>query len=86
MQLKEIDRNKIAEHKIRLKKHKKAIESDVSNSNMLSKEVMTQEKTANDNGVTKKKTAKKKIINKKERLLKPLFLFIGEYELIRPPR
>ena len=34
MQLKEIDRNKIAEHKIRLKKHKKAIESDVSNSNM----------------------------------------------------
>lgn len=65
MQLKEIDRNKIAEHKIRLKKHKKAIENDVSNSNVLSKEVMTQEKTVNDNGVIKKKTAKKKIIDKK---------------------
>ena len=93
MQLKEIDRNKITEHKKRLDKHKKAIESDVSNSNMavvpsavrlvrsptagasrltqqtqsviLSKEVMTQEKTVNDNGVTKKRTTKKKIIDKK---------------------
>jgi len=115
MQLKEINRNKITEHKRRLEKHKKVIESDVSNSNvpssnsnmavvpsavrlvrsptagaratvgvsrlaassaslrlaqqtqsaMLSKEVMTQEKTANDNGVIKKKIAKKKIIDKK---------------------
>lgn len=65
MQLKEINRKEIIEHKKRLEKHKKAIESDVSNSNMLSKEVMTQKKTAKENGATKKKTIKKRIIDKK---------------------
>lgn len=65
MQLKEINRDEIIEHKKRLEKHKKAIESDVSNSNMLLKEVMTQKKTAKENGATKKKTIKKRIIDKK---------------------
>lgn len=65
MQLKEKNRNEIIEHKKRLEKRKKAIESDVSNSNMLSKEVTTQEKTANENGAIKKKTIKKRIVDKK---------------------
>jgi len=65
MQLKEINRNEIIEHKKRLEKHKKAIESDVSNSNMLVKEVTVQEKTADDNDVIKKKATKKRTKDKK---------------------
>jgi hypothetical protein len=64
MQLKEINRDKIVERKKRVEKHKKAIESDIPNSNMLSKDVATQEKAANDSDVIKKKT-KKRIIDKK---------------------
>lgn len=58
MQLKEINIKEIIEHKKRLEKHKKAIENDV-------KEVATQEKTVKDNDATKKKTIKKRIIDKK---------------------
>src|SRR3990167_1867005 len=58
MQLKEINRNEIIEHKKRLEKHKKVIENDV-------KEVTTQEKTANENLAIKKKTIKKKATVKK---------------------
>lgn len=72
MQLKEKNRNEIIGHKKRLEIHKKVIESDVSNSNMLSsnsnmlsKEVTTQEKTTKENLAIKKKTTKKRIIDKK---------------------
>lgn len=59
MQLKDINRNEIIEHKRRLEKQKKAIESDV-------KEVTAQEKTADDNGrLIKKKIIKKRIIKKR---------------------
>jgi hypothetical protein len=67
MRLKEVNKNEIIDHKKRLEKHKKAIESDVSNSNMLSKEVTTQEKTVNDSDTTKKKTIKKSATAKKVR-------------------
>jgi hypothetical protein len=65
MQVREKNRNEIIEHKKRIEKHKKSIESDVSNSNMLSEEVIIQEKTANENIAIKKKVIKKKKIDKK---------------------
>ena len=55
MQLKEIDRNKIIEHKKRLEKHKKAIKSNIE-------EVVTREQTAKENLAIK---IKKKAITKK---------------------
>ncbi len=61
----EKNRNTMIEHRKRLEKHKKAIESDISNSNMLSKDVITQEKTAKENLTIKKNVSKKKAIDKK---------------------
>jgi len=62
-QLKEINRNEIVEHKKRVEKRKKAIESDV-------KEVMFQEETVKESDTIKKKTVKENDTIKKKTVKK----------------
>lgn len=59
-QLKEINRSEIVEHKKRLEKHKKAIETGL-------KGATTKEKIAKDSGTIKKKSVKKSVADKKAR-------------------